>query len=178
MYPLEVIAFPSFRQHEHDWLARLRAARDPDKSAPHITLVFPGSDLPPQEFTAEIRERAKGVKQIHFELCSAVVVADPQVEAFHVFLVPDEGYGALTRLYGRLHAGKLASIMRSDITYLPHVTVASAHSWAEANKLATQLNMQDFSIAGEIDELEVHRRDGNRMIHIGRIHLEKRGILD
>jgi 2'-5' RNA ligase len=178
MHSLEVLALPSFKPHEREWLQRLRAARDPDKSAPHITLVFPGSLLSPQDFAAEVRERAKGVKQIKFRLCSAVVVSDPQVEAFHVFLVPDQGSGAITRLHNRLHTGKLASIMRTDITFLPHVTVASAHSWADAYKLATQLNAEDFSIAGTIDKLEVHQRDGNKMIHVARIQLEKRGIFE
>jgi len=176
MKSLEVIALPSFKQHEREWLARLRTVRDPNKSAPRITLVFPGSDLPPQEFAAEIRQRAKAVRQIHFRLCSAVVVSEPQVQAFHVFLVPDEGCGAITRLYGRLHAGKLASIMRSDITYLPHVTVASANNWAAAYKLATELNEQDFSIAGQINELEIHQRDGICIITVATIPLEKTGI--
>src|SRR5580704_16306041 len=116
---LEVVALPIFKSHEREWLERLRAARDPDKSAPHITFVFPGSTMQPYDFAAEAKERAKGVKQIHFQLCSAVVVADPQVQAFHVFLVPDEGCGAMTRLYNRLHEGKLAAILRTDIVYLP-----------------------------------------------------------
>lgn len=176
MHPLEVLAFPSFKPHEREWLAGLRAARDPDKSAPHITLVFPGSTLLPQDFVTEVRERAAGVRQIRFKLCSAVVVSDPQVQAFHVFLVPDQGGGAITRLYSRLHAGKLAPIMRTDITYLPHVTVASAHNWAEANKLATQLNARDFSIAGSINELEVHERDGGKLLHIAKIPLKSRGL--
>ncbi|MFY9288176.1 MAG: 2'-5' RNA ligase family protein [Alphaproteobacteria bacterium] len=176
MKSLEVVARPSFKHDEREWLAKLRAARDPDKSAPHITLVFPGSDLPAQEFTDEIKKRAKGVKKIAFKLCSAVVVSDPQVEAYHVFLVPDQGCGAITRLYSKLHAGKLAPIMRSDITYLPHVTVASADSWASAYQFATQLNAKDFSVAGEITELEVHERDNRMMRTLATIPLEKASL--
>lgn len=176
MWSLEVVALPFFKPDDRKWLRHLRAARDPDKSAPHITLVFPGSGLPWQDFAAEIKERAKAVRQIRFRLCSAVVVPDPQVQAFHVFLVPDQGAGAITRLYSRLHAGKLAAIMRADITYLPHVTVASADNWATAYKLATQLNAKDFSIPGTITGLEVHQRDGNTLRHVVRIPLAKRGF--
>jgi len=172
MKSLEVVAHPSFKNHEREWLAGLRASRDPDKSAPRITLVFPGSHLAPQEFAAEIKKRAEGVEKIRFKLCSAVVVRDPQVEAYHVFLVPDEGSGAITRLYNRLHAGKLAPILRSDITYLPHVTVASAENWAAAYQIATRLNAENFSVAGEITELEVHERD-LKVQTIARIPLKK-----
>lgn len=155
--------------------AAARHARSAQKRAAYYA-GFSGSDLPPNDFVDEIRKRAKGVHQIHFQLCSAVVVSEPQVQAFHVFLVPDQGCGAIIRLYGQLHAGKLAPIMRTDITYLPHVTVASADNWTEAYTLATQLNAQDFSVAGEIDELEVHQRDGSVMRTLAKIPLEKRGI--
>jgi 2'-5' RNA ligase len=173
---LEVVAIPVFKKHERQWLAQLRATRDPDKSVPHITLVFPGSALTPQDFTAEIKKQAIDTHMIAFELCSAVVVSDPQVHAFHVFLVPDQGSGAITRLHNKLHAGKLAPIIRTDITYLPHVTVASAGSWEAAHKIANELNAKDFAVAGTITDLEVHHRDG-RTTHRFKVPLKKRGWL-
>lgn len=177
MKSLEVVALPSFKNHEREWLAKLRAARDPDKSAPRITFIFPGSQLAPLDFMAEIKKRTEGVHKIRFKLCSAVVVPDPQVQAFHVFLVPDQGCGAMTRLYNQLHADKLAPIMRTDIIYLPHVTVASADDWATAYQFATQLNAKNFSVAGEITELEVHQRNDRTVRTIAKIPLKKRGLL-
>ena len=41
---------------------------------------------------------------------------------------------------------------------------------------ASQLNAQDFAIAGKITELEVHQRDGNAVHNVATIPLEKKGM--
>jgi hypothetical protein len=40
----------------------------------------------------------------------------------YVFLVPDEGSGALSLLHDRLYSGLLASL-RIDLPYVPHITI-------------------------------------------------------
>src|SRR5271155_3851934 len=104
MNSLEVVATPHFGKEENDWLLRLRGTRAPDNGAPHFPLVFPGSELTPPEFIKQVAAASSGIKRIAFRLCSAIVIPDTQVDSFHVFLVPDEGFGAIVRLHEALHA--------------------------------------------------------------------------
>jgi hypothetical protein len=78
---------------------------------------------------------------------------------FHVFLVPDEGFGAVVRLHDRLHVGPLAGCLRPEVPYIPHLTVASVNALDSARSIKAQLNALDLAISGRIDEVEVHQRD-------------------
>ena len=124
----------------------------------------------------EVTAAAAGATRIRFCLRSAIVVPDPQVSAYHVFLVPDAGFGSIARLHDRLHATSLTPCLRPDVSYIPHVTVASAHDFAAARKIAASLNRKDFAIDGHIEELEVHRRDGEVVRCIARVKLAKNGL--
>jgi len=56
------------------------------------------------------------------------------------------------------------------------VTVASAHDFVAARKIAALLNSDEIAINGRIDELEVHRRDGDVVRCIARVPLAKAGL--
>ena len=155
---------------------RLREARARNSGPPHFTLVFPGSSLEPHEFARQVAAAAAGATRIRFCLRSAIVVPDPEVSAYHVFLVPDEGFGSIVRLHDRLHATSLTACLRPNVSYIPHVTVASAHDFAAARKIAASLNSKEFAINGRIDELAVHRRDGDVVRCIARVPLAKAGL--
>jgi 2'-5' RNA ligase len=176
MDSLEVVATPVFGKKEHDWLVHLREVRAGDIGPPHFTLVFPGSELPPSEFVRHVTSAASGSKRISFRLCSAIVIPDPQVRSFHVFLVPDDGFGAIVRLHQALHGGALATCLRPDFPYIPHLTVASEREFITAQSVAAKLNAQDFSIAGRIDALEIHRREGDVVRGIATVPLAKSGL--
>jgi hypothetical protein len=45
----------------------------------------------------------------------------PDLSWFHVFLVPDEGFGAIVRP----PVGSLAGGLHPEMPYIPHLTVAS-----------------------------------------------------
>jgi 2'-5' RNA ligase len=176
MTSLQVVAVPEFSASDRDWLIQLRGARARNPGPPHFTLVFPGSDLAPREFARAVQAAAAGIKRIKFCLRSALVVPDAHVASFHVFLVPDEGFGAISRLYDRLHAGALAPAERHVSAYLPHITVASERELAAARTLARKLNDRDFAVSGRIDELELHQRESGVARTIGKVQLEKAGL--
>ena len=175
MYSLEVIAVPVFAAADREWLEHIRKARAHSIGPPHFTLVFPGSRILPADYSREVTEAVAGVKRIAFCLRSAMVVPDAQVNCCHVFLVPDEGFGAIVRLHDRLHRGILAENLRTHFTYLPHLTVASVSDPAEARQIAAKLNAEDFAFAGHIDELEIHRRDGETVRCAEKIPLARQG---
>jgi 2'-5' RNA ligase len=176
MSSLEVVAAPVFEKDDLEWLMGQREARARSLGPPHFTLVFPGSDLAPHEFAAEVKSRAAGIQRIRFHLRCGLVVPDPQVRAFHVFLVPDEGFAAIVRLHDRLHEGKLAACLRPEMTYLPHITIASTREVSEARTIAAKLNAGGISIPGRIDALDVHRRDGETVRPFASVPLVKPGL--
>ena len=175
MEPLEVVARPDFSKADLAWLTHARAQHTGNRGAPKFTLVFPGADMAPAEFADLIRARAEGVPRIRFHLRSALVVPETTVRRFHVFLVPDEGFGAILRLHDRLHAGPLEPLVRPEMAYLPHITVATTSDFIAARKIAASLNASEISIEGAIETLEVERRVGETVKLITEIHLARHG---
>jgi 2'-5' RNA ligase len=176
MSSLEVVATPVFASKDRDWLVRLRHGHAKHPGPPHFTLVFPGSSLEAQDYTKHVAAASAGLRRIAFRLRGAVVVPDPQVRCFHVFLVPDEGFAAIIRLHERLHAGPLEVCLRPNVPYLPHLTVASEREFAAARRLAASLNAQDIDIAGRLDELEIQHREGEVARSIAKVPLAKGGL--
>jgi 2'-5' RNA ligase len=173
---LEVIARPHFDKADLAWLTDIRSRRAGSRGPPYFTLVFPGADMTPQAFAAQIRTNARDVPRIRFHLRSALVVPEPMVKRFHVFLIPDEGFGAILRLHEALHVGPIEAALRRDMAYLPHITVATTTSHAEARKVAHDLNQGGLDIGGHIDALEVERRAGEVIKVFAEIPLAKAGL--
>lgn len=176
MESLEVIARPHFDNSDLAWLTDIRSRRAGSRGPPYFTLVFPGVDMAPAAFAARIRQNARDSHRIRFRLRSALVVPEPMVGRFHVFLIPDEGFGAILRLHDALHAGPIAAALRPETPYLPHITVATTTSHAEARKIAQALNMGDLDISGHIDALQAERRTGEVIRQFAEIPLAKAGF--
>jgi 2'-5' RNA ligase len=173
---LEVAATPLFGKKDYEWLVHQRQSRARNLGPPHFTLVFPGSTLGSHEFVQHVTAAVADVKRISFILRSAVVVPDQQVRSHHVFLVPDEGFGAIIRLHEKLYIGPLEMHLRSDMPYIPHLTVASERDFAAARRVAASFNAMDLAISGRIDALEIHRRDGEVVRRIAKVPLAKGGL--
>ena len=170
----EVIAAPEFAVADLGWLTKVREAHAGGHGgAPYFTLVFPGSELKTDDFTAEVQRAVVGVKRIRFCLRAAMVVLDPEVHSFHVFLVPDEGFGALIRLHDKLHNGRFAAYRREASPYIPHVTVGSEREFAAAHTLAATFNAKDMAVWGRVDELIIQRRDGEVARAVRKVPLAK-----
>ncbi len=175
MESLEVVARPDFAKADLAWLTQARAQHTGNRGAPKFTLVFPGADMAPAAFADLIGSRAEGVARIRFHLRSALVVPETTVRRFHVFLVPDEGFGAILRLHDRLHSGPIEALIRPETPYLPHITIATTSDFHAARRTAASLNAGDISIEGMIETLEVERREGEVVKLIKEIHLAKSG---
>ena len=172
---LEVIARPRFDKADLDWLTDIRARRTGSRGPPYFTLVFPGAQIEPAAFAALIRAQAHTVPRIRFHLRSALVAAEHSVHRFHVFLVPDEGFGAILKLHDALHAGAVEACLRPEAPYLPHITVATAADFTAARKIAAQLNARGVDIGGVIESLEVERRVGEVTKILAEIPLARSG---
>lgn len=177
MCALEVIAKPVFGRSEADWLAHLRETQAYSRGSPEFTLVFPGSEFTAHDVVQHVEAVCALIPRIHFCLRSAIIVPDDLgTNWFHVFLVPDEGFGAVVRLHDRLHVGPLASCLRPEVPYIPHLTVASVNSLESARSIKAQLNALDLAISGRIDEVEVHQREAAAPRCIAKLALAHHGF--
>ena len=83
--------------------------------------------------------------------------ADDEDERAYVFLVPDDGYATISRLHDALYAGPLASHLRLDLPYVPHITIGITDDRRCAKSLCDQLNADGVVIDGSLSELTVGR---------------------
>lgn len=175
MESLEVIARPHFNKVDLAWLTDIRSRRAGSRGAPYFTLVFSNLGTTAADFTKAVRAYAKTIHAIRFRLRSALVVPEHNVRRFHVFLIPDEGFGAILKLHDALHAGPLKAALRQDSPYLPHITVATTADYAAARDLAFSLNLGDIDIHGHIDALQVESRTNEVIKQVAEVPLLKAG---
>lgn len=175
MDTLEVIARPHFDKDDLAWLTDIRSRRAGSRGAPYFTLVFPGVQLEAHAFAEQIRKNAADIPRIRFRLRSALVVPETAVQRFHVFLIPDEGFGAILKLHEALHVGPIEAAIRPETPYLPHITVATTATHYEARKVAQALNQGGVDISGHIDALTVERRTGETIRDVAEVPLARHG---
>jgi 2'-5' RNA ligase len=177
--PLLVLAYPEFAPEDSVWIEMIRAVHDlaHERVRAHFTLVYPLPDTPEQfgveVVSAVIESAAAEFAPIAFVLRSAIPFNDLLGPETNVFLMPDEGFGALVRLHDRLYSGPLAGALRLDIPSVPHITVARLRSPQAAKRLADTLNGRDFAIAGTITALYLVTHDGGTVRTITRVPLGK-----
>ena len=95
-----------------------------------------------------------------------MVVKDAITEYTHTFLVPDEGYSDVVKLHDKLYIGPLASELRLDIPFIPHIGIANALEPRTFKELADDLNRQEYRIEGVIEVLDVASYENNRVTTI------------
>ena len=177
--PLLVLAYPEFAPEDSVWIEMIRVVHDPahERVRAHFTLVYPLPDTPEQigvEVVSEvIRVAAAEFAPIAFVLRSAIPFNDLLGPDTDVFLMPDEGFGAIVRLHDRLYTGPLAGELRLDIPTVPHITVARLRDPQAGKRLADTLNARNFAITGTIAALYLVAHDGGTVRTIARVPLSK-----
>ena len=174
--PLLVLAYPELAPEDSVWIEMIRAVHDPEheRVRAHFTLVYSLPDTPEQlgvEAMSDVLHEAAELAPIAFVLRSALPFNDLLGPDTNVFLMPDEGFGALVRLHDRLYSGPLAGELRLDLPTVPHITVARLRSPQAAKRLADTLNARDFAIAGTITALYLVTHDGGTVRTITRVPL-------
>ncbi|MDP3855139.1 2'-5' RNA ligase family protein [Phenylobacterium sp.] len=159
---LLIVAFPEFSPSDLERLAELRARNDPQAGliAPHFTLVFPTEATDQAEAVRHAETVAARWTPFTIRLTAAVAVPDTEAERSHVFLTPAAGWAEIARLHDHLYAGVLAPALRTDIEYLPHVTVAAFPDHAQAVALAANIARLGVDMVGAITAIEVLSFDG------------------
>jgi 2'-5' RNA ligase len=153
---LAIVAYPILDEIDRLWIESSRARHDPQASRidVHFTLVFPveavASALGP-----EIAVVAQSSHLIPFTIRRTKVVRDPLGNGSHIFLVPDEGSAEIATLHDRLYAGALRAHLRSDIPFVPHMTVGAAPDSQTAETFAEELGVRTRIIRGTVAHVEL-----------------------
>lgn len=171
---LVVLSYPVLSEPDYSWIQTVREKHDPLHHAlvaPHFTFVFPDREEEVQSLADHVRAQSRGFGPIPFILRCASVVKDAFNETTHVFLVPEEGYGAMIRLHDALYRGRLAAKLRLDIPYIPHIGIGTSTDPQACKRLADQLNGQSLAVRGTIQKLDIASYDGRLVNSLEQIGL-------
>jgi 2'-5' RNA ligase len=151
-----VVTYPRISDADRAWIESVRQTHDPqfDLIRAHFTLVFPAPI--PAAVLSDVVENAVG-EQLSFriEMTRAIAHWDPFSSRGYVFLVPSLGGDTIDALHQRLYEGSLRPYRRTDVPYLPHLTIAQKTSFAECLELADALSRAGLYVGAAIDQLHV-----------------------
>lgn len=156
MTRLAIVSYPRFEDGAGRWIEAARKEHDPQASLlkAHFTLVFPlDAALPPvAEQATRIAAAARPARVV---LRRAEAVPDALHGGGHVFLVPDEGRAEIEALHDRLYDGALRAHLRTDVPFVPHITVGAYAAHERCVALAAELNAQRPLVHGTVDSIEI-----------------------
>jgi hypothetical protein len=166
MQTLFTLCYPSLTGADRLFIDEYRREHDipfRDVVAPHFTMVFGCRDVPIAAYRAHVADVANSQTAINFSLRYAMLGNDDSNSNYYVFLVPDEGYSGISRLHDSLYQGPLASALRLDIPYIPHIGIATVPDAVRVKALCDQLNLKGVNIQGQINAITVSSYDGSKI---------------
>lgn len=134
-------------------------------------MVFQVHELPEGVFSEHVARVARASRPLSFMCRYAMVHNDNSSDDYYVFLVPDEGFSELALLHDALYTSVLASHLRLDIPYVPHVGIATLKDSGRCKELADELNAKRLRIGGKVDEISVVEYDGKLVTDLRRFRL-------
>lgn len=168
-----VLGYPNISEADFDWIQGIRKESDKHYYGvvqPHFTFVFPTDKLPADKLAEHVKTKAKDAPAIQFRLDKAVVVEDDSKTFTHVFLVPSDGSDEINELHDDFYTDELASELREDIPFIPHVGIATGEKEAML-ALADRINDEGVDIRGSIGALSVAIYDGEKVEDVQQIEL-------
>ncbi len=173
---LLIVAFPKLDPVQFKWIQIVRAQCDEELFKiiePHFTIVFPVDDLSESEFI-QIAENSTGnIQRIEFELNKVVLHADPLTGRFMQFFVPDKGYDEIMAMHDRIYAGAFKKYLRTNLPYIPHITIGNHANAEECRESVDHINSLDMKIAGSIETLTVVKFIDKTILPVKNIQLEE-----
>lgn len=172
-----VLAYPKISKSDYDWIQAIRKKDDKiyyGVVEPHFTIVFATDKLSLDEFTAHVQDKIQGMKSFDISLDTAKTVKDDFQDIYHAFLIPSKGYDEITKLHDVSYTGTLASELREDLPYIPHVGIGTNQDEKPVKELAEQIDASGRQITGSITELTIVEYDGTKVANIVTIPFKRR----
>ncbi len=167
-----VLSYPAISKSDYDRIQSLRKIHDRlyEVVEPHFTFVFPTAKLSIEDLAEHVALKSADTHKIAVTLVKAIVVEDDSKTFSHTFLVPSEGEKEIIELHDLLYTDDLASELRLDIPFVPHVGVGTGDT-DTMQELAKEINEEGVTIKGTIDALIVASYDGKRVNDVEQISL-------
>jgi 2'-5' RNA ligase len=162
---LLVIGYPDIRREDTGWIIGLRQ-RHPQLHHstidPHFTFIFPLDSVDEDQLAQHIRDQLAGFSPISFVLRCCMLVKNDSDENYFVLLIPDEGFSSIVKVHDRLYTGILASELRLDIPFIPHITLGYSSDAQYCRAIVQDLNKEQFEIKGTIFSLDLVKKDADK----------------
>ncbi|PGO25399.1 2'-5' RNA ligase [Bacillus cereus] len=138
-----------------DEIQSMREKHDPlfGLIPPHITIVFPfKSSISNDELEVHILNVAKGVQPIEIDFANRI-----SSKGEYLFLEVERGKEQIEELHDRLYTGFLLQFLRTDIAYIPHVTVGRKGGTELATEIAKGIPSFHEKLNCVINRISVER---------------------
>ena len=139
---------------------------------PHITFVFPVTEMQEKDFIAEIEGLSINVHKIDFVFRCAIINKDSFSDYYHALLAPDEGFSQIVKLHDKLYSRNLKPYHRVDIDFIPHIGIGNSKDKHKCKKMVDEWNENDFSIKGTVSQLSIVKYENNVIETIKEIRLK------
>jgi 2'-5' RNA ligase len=158
MMSFAVISYPKFIPNDGEMIPVMESIYHKliyPKLAPHFTFVFPQASVPQKQLIDHVQTIAANHAPIPFVIRRVEMVADKLSRNHYLFLVPNEGFDGVVQLHDDLYTGLLADELRSDIPFVPHITLGYTPDAAYCEAAANAINAQPFELRGVIEVLDI-----------------------
>ncbi|MCK4655782.1 MAG: 2'-5' RNA ligase family protein [candidate division Zixibacteria bacterium] len=178
---LLAISYPELEPKDFDWIQSIRAEHDElqfELVKPHITLVFATEETGQSELIDHVREVCEEALALRFVMRRAIVMKDHFGDYWYVLMVAAEGYSEIVKLHDQLYTGVLSCELRSDIPFIPHVTIGNSKDPQACATLADRLNAENLAIIGRISSIDIVTYENNRIETICQVELVAKRNVD
>jgi 2'-5' RNA ligase len=160
------LAYPELNRDDREAIVEFRRLHDQaffDVVNEHWTLIFPISGVSKEDLSRHIVQVVSRHAPIDFVIRYAIVHDDDFSDNYYIFLVPDEGFSAISRLHNDLASGVLQKCRRIDLPYVPHIAVATSKDVWHLKQLVGNWNETKRDISGRIKEITLSDYDGKKV---------------
>jgi 2'-5' RNA ligase len=169
------VAFPDLSKRDAEFIRGFRDSYDVpyrDVIGAHFTLVFGCEEIEEGEYLRHVEAVADQFTPVAFCCRYAMLGADAEDDTAYVFLVPDEGHGAISLLHDELYRGPLAPYLRLDIPFTPHITIATLADRNQAKQLCDDLNASGIEVAGQLKAVTLGKVEGGVFHDVAAVELK------
>ena len=162
---LYVLAYPKFDPPAALQIDRFRSKNEPDRAklvSPHITLMFGAKHVDRNRFSKLCANICGQISKFSVAFSTSKPVYDPFEKVHKLVLLCDKGGDILVELHNRLNAGSCGFDAGTEISYRPHMTIATNTDHA----IIEDLDVADFGLlplSGLISELNVVELVGGQL---------------
>jgi 2'-5' RNA ligase len=177
MRKLFTLAYPRLSEKDTKFIEEFRRRHDGHHELvrAHFTMVFGRSEVDERAYLEHVREVARLSRPTSFVCRYAMLGADDEAERAYVFLVPDEGYSAISRLHDVLYRREMASFLRLDIPFVPHITLGSSADRAAMKTCCDELNEAALAIHGSVEALTVAALEYGSLVDVASFSFKSGG---